>query len=45
MEFPTSVFVPMEIVSGLSVVVLMVKHGIPNTVVSSEIPPESVIIK
>ena len=35
--------VPIEIVSGRSVLLLSVIHGIPITVVSSVIPPESVI--
>ena len=43
MEVPTNVLVPMVWVSGLSVLLRMVKHGTPKTVVSSEIPPESVI--
>ena len=37
-EIPTKLLVPMVIVSGLSVVVRIVKQGIPKTVVSSEIP-------
>src|SRR5690625_2834492 len=39
---PTSSLVPMVIVSGLSVLSRSVMQGIPITVVSSVIPPESV---
>ena len=38
----TSTFVPCSTVIGLSVLSLMVMHGIPKTVVSSWMPPESV---
>ena len=40
---PISSFVPRVTVSGRSVLFLRVIHGIPMTVVSSVIPPESVI--
>ena len=39
------VFVPSLIVIGLPVVVLSVMHGVPRWVVSSCMPPESVIAK
>ena len=38
-----SSFVPFVIVSGRSVLSRRVKHGTPSTVVSSVMPPESVI--
>ena len=40
---PSKTFVPIETVSGRSVFALSVIQGIPKTVVSSVIPPESVI--
>jgi len=40
---PINSFVPIETVSGLSVLFLSVIQGIPRTVVSYVIPPESVI--
>ena len=40
---PTTTFVPMCTVMGRSVFSRSVRHGIPRTVVSSWMPPESVI--
>ena len=40
---PISSFVPIVMVSGRSVLSRRVRHGTPSTVVSSVMPPESVI--